>query len=122
EMEVSVLIAWMHKRLRIARTVETDHADVIRAVIEPGEWDGVTQQPQGDRIYLNRSYWLENAREFLDAPGEFFLDRATGVLRYRPRPGEDLAHTRIVRPELENIIVLAGRPGAPVHHLRFEGM
>lgn len=122
EVEVSVLIAWMHKRLRIARTAATDNPGVVRAVIEPGEWDGVTKQPQGDRVYLKRHYWLENAREFLDAPGEFFLDRADGVLRYRPRAGEDLAGATVIRPELESLIVLDGRPDAPVHHLRFEGL
>lgn len=122
EVEVSVLIAWMHKRLRIARLADTEQAGIVRAVIEPGEWDGVTKQPQGDRVYLNRHYWLENAREFLDAPGEFFLDRTDGVLRYRPRAGEDLARATVIRPELESLIILDGRPDAPVHHLRFEGL
>jgi hypothetical protein len=121
EIEFSVLIAWMHKRLRLARAATTAAPEITRAVIASGDWDAVVNQPQGDRIYLDRHYWLENAREFLDAPGEFFFDRAAGVLRYRPRPGEDLATARVVRPELENLIVLAGRPDAPVHHLRFEG-
>ena len=122
EVEVSVLIAWMHKRLRIARLEDTADADRVRAVIEPAEWDGVTKQPQGDRVYLRRNYWLENARAFLDAPGEFFLDRADGILRYRSRPGEDLARAEVIRPELENLVILAGRPDAPVRHLRFEGL
>ncbi|HVU32589.1 MAG TPA: right-handed parallel beta-helix repeat-containing protein [Opitutaceae bacterium] len=122
EVEVSVLIAWMHKRLRIART--EPHGATTRAVIDPREWDAVTDQPQGDRVYRGRSYWLENAREFLDAPGEFFLDRADGVLRYRPRPGEDFARARVtvIRPVLENLVVLDGRLDAPVHDLRFEGL
>jgi Right handed beta helix region len=122
ETEFSVPIAWMHKRLRIARLVDTGDPALVRAVIEPGEWDGVINQPQGDRVYLGREYWLENAHEFLDAPGEFFLDRTGGVLRYRLRPDEDLATVAVVRPELENLIVLAGRLDAPVHHLRFEGL
>lgn len=33
-------------------------------------------------------FTLENARAFLDAPGEWFLDRAAGELLYVPRPGE----------------------------------
>jgi hypothetical protein len=122
EIEVSVLIAWMHKRLRIARLADTDDPDIIRAVIESGEWDGVTKQPQGDRVYLNRSYWLENAREFLDAPGEFFLDRTGGTLRYVVRPGENPAAAVFIRPELESLIVLAGTIDAPVHDLHFEGL
>lgn len=122
EVELSVLIAWMHKRLRIARTAEAGALGLTRAVIASPEWDGITNEPQGDRVYLNREYWLENAREFLDAPGEFHLDRAAGVLRYRPRPGEDLAHAVAVRPSAESLIVLAGRLDAPVHDLRFEGL
>jgi hypothetical protein len=120
EVEVSVLIAWMHKRLRISRL--EGHGDTVRAVINPLEWDGVTQQPQGDRVYLHRHYWLENAPEFLDAPGEFYLDRTASVLRYRPRPGEDMSQVRVIRPELESLVILDGRLDAPVHHLRFEGL
>jgi hypothetical protein len=122
EVEFSVLIAWMHKRLRLARVADSGAGPSVRAVIEPREWDAVLRQPQGDRVYRGRAYWLENAREFLDAPGEFFLDRTAGVLRYRPRPGEDLARAAVVRPELESLIVLAGTPADHVHHLRFEGL
>jgi hypothetical protein len=122
EVEVSVLIAWMHKRLRIARLADTAEPGVVRAVIEPGEWDGVTKQPQGDRVYLGRRYWLENAREFLDAPGEFFLDRPAGTVFYQPRAEENLTAIPVIRPELESLVILAGRLDAPVHHLRFEGL
>lgn len=122
EVEMSVLIAWMHKRLRIARLADSPAPGHVRAVIEAPEWNGITQQPQGDRVYAKREYWLENAREFLDASGEFHLDRTDGVLRYRPRPGENLADAAVIRPEIENIIVLAGTLDAPVHHLRFEGL
>ncbi len=122
EVELSVPVAWMHKRLRIERLADTDQAGTVRAVIAAPEWDGITKQPQGDRVYLGRDYWLENAPEFLDAPGEFYLDRSSGVLRYRPRPGEDPSRAVIVRPVLESLVVLAGRPDAPVHDLRFEGL
>lgn len=120
EVELSIAIAWMHKRLRIARTV--DLGDTVRAVINPIEWDAVTHQPQGNRDYLNRHYWLENAPEFLDAPGEFYLDRTASILRYRPRPSEDPQSATIVRPELENLIVLDGTAASPVQYLRFEGI
>ncbi|MBX3738796.1 MAG: right-handed parallel beta-helix repeat-containing protein [Candidatus Didemnitutus sp.] len=122
EVEMSVPIAWMHKRLRIARVVDRGSPDSLRAVMAEPEWDAVTKQPQGDRVYLGRSYWLENAPEFLDAPGEFYLDRARGIVRYLPRDDEDVARAEIVRPKLESLIVLAGRLDAPVQHLRFEGL
>lgn len=122
EVEISVAIAWMHKRLRIARLDLAENPEEARVVIEAVEWDAVTRQPQGDRIYLNRPYWLENAPEFLDAPGEFYLDRGAGQLCYRPREGEDLQHAGVVRPELENLVILEGKLEAPVRNLRFEGL
>lgn len=122
EVEFSVLIAWMHKRLRIARLAEGANAETIRAVIASPEWDAVTKQPQGDRVYRGREYWLENAREFLDAPGEFFLDRRQGALFYRPRLDENLSSATAIRPELENLVVLDGQLDAPVRALRFEGL
>ncbi len=122
EVEVSVLIAWMHKRLRIARVADDGRPDFVRAVVAEPEWNAVTKQPQGDRVYLGRSYWLENAPEFLDAPGEFYLDRVRGVVRYLPRAGEDVTHAEIVRPELESLVLLDGRLDAPVQHLRFEDL
>jgi hypothetical protein len=122
EVEMSVLIAWMHKRLRIKRTAHSEQPGMTRAVIASPEWDGITRQPQGDTHYLGRSYWLENAREFLDAPGEFHLDRTDGVLRYRPRVGEDLSRAKVIRPDVESLILLDGQLDAPVHHLRFEGL
>lgn len=122
EVEISILIAWMHKRLRITRTAEATHSAFTRAVIAEPEWDAVTKQPQGDRVYLGRDYWLENAREFLDSPGEFYLDRVERIVRYRPRADENGTSLQAIRPELENLIILAGQLDAPVHHLRFEGL
>lgn len=122
EVELAVSIAWMHKRLRIARLNDLTDRTLVRAVIAAPEWDAVTHQPQGDRVYKHRAYWLENAPEFLDAPGEFYLDRARGIVRYRPRLDEDVAALEIVRPELETLIELAGTPDAPVSDLTFEGL
>ncbi|ATC65555.1 hypothetical protein CMV30_17245 [Nibricoccus aquaticus] len=122
EVEVAVTVAWMHKRLRIARTESAEDPAFVRAVIAEPEWDGVTKQPQGDRVYTGRTYWLENAPEFLDAPGEFYLNRETGILGYRPRPGEVVEQSDVVRPELENLVILEGTFDAPVHDLRFEGI
>jgi len=42
-------------------------------------------------------YHLENFREALDAPGEWFLDR-DGTLSYLPRPGEDMTRAEVVAP------------------------
>lgn len=69
-------------------------------------------------------YYVENAIEALDAPGEWYLDCDSGTLYYRPRPGEDLGKAEVVAPRLTQLVRLAGDTelGVPVEHVRFEGL
>ncbi len=67
-------------------------------------------------------YFLENSAAYLDAPGEWLLERATGVLTYRPRAGETIETTTAVAPVATQLIDVTGEPGRPVRGLRFEGL
>ncbi len=69
-------------------------------------------------------YYVENARELLDAPGEWYLNRETGVLYYWPVPGEEMAKVEVVAPVLRKLVVFAGdlAKGAVVHDVRLEGL
>ena len=69
-------------------------------------------------------FYVESIREGLDAPGEFYLDRKTGVLTYYPRPGEDMTKAEAIAPRTEELLRLEGDPAAGklVEHLRFEGL
>ena len=69
-----------------------------------------------------RWYHLENARELLDQPGEWYLDRKTGTLSYWPRPGEDMARVEVVAPVLQQLLVVQGTPQKPVRNLHFKGL
>lgn len=88
----------------------------------------VVQEPcwgysQGQPGYtFDRVAWLENARELLDQPGEFYLDSAVGRLYYQPLPGEDPATADVVVPRLEELVRVAGTPAAPVHDVAFVGI
>jgi hypothetical protein len=62
-------------------------------------WGGL---PKGNR------YLIENVREALDTPGQWYLDRVSGVLTYLPLPGESLTKTRVTAPRLDQICVLRG--------------
>lgn len=66
--------------------------------------------------------YFENAREMLDQPGEWYLDRNTGVLSYLPRAGEDMLRARVVAPRLDRLIVVKGTPDRPVCNLHFKGL
>jgi hypothetical protein len=66
--------------------------------------------------------YFENAYEFLDQPGEWYLDNSTGEIFYIPRPGENLATADVELPILETLIEASGTPDRPVSNIHFEGI
>ncbi len=86
--------------------------------------------------YTNRSGWpvgywerkqryhIENYREALDAPGEWYLDRASGKLFYWPLPDEDMEAAEVIAPRLRSLVVFQGQPdvGLPVEHITLSGI
>ncbi len=70
----------------------------------------------------HQRYYLENAAEFVDAPGEWYLDRGTGILTYRAFREEDLTTGEVVAPAAEQLLVVRGTLERPVRNLRFRGL
>jgi len=69
-----------------------------------------------------QSYYLENAFEFLDAEGEWYLRVASNEVFYKPRAGEDRSTIVAVAPKLVQLIRLQGTPDAPIKSIEFHGI
>ncbi len=69
-------------------------------------------------------YIVENVYEALDAPGEWYLDRTTGVLSYIPMAGEDMTKAQVIAPVASSLITLNGEPEKRrfVQYLNFRGL
>jgi hypothetical protein len=67
-------------------------------------------------------FYLENARAFVDEPGEWYLDRTNGTLSYWPRPGEDLTKAVVIAPRLTALMEIRGTARQPVENLHFTGL
>lgn len=70
-------------------------------------------------------YYVENVRAALDAPGEWWLDRAARRILYHPSQGEDSGRWDAVASVASpSIVKLLGAPdfGLWVEHVRFEGI
>jgi hypothetical protein len=119
DVEVVGLTRWLDNRLPIesvdgkTRTVTFDRASLFALV---------SSAPWGDSTVTPSVYWVENVFEALDTPGQWYLDRPQGRLYYLPRPGEDLTTAEIIAPRLLRALQVVGKPGAPAHDLRFEGI
>jgi hypothetical protein len=66
--------------------------------------------------------YLEHAPQFLDEPGEWYLNRKTGLLTYRADEGEDPNKLEFVAPVLGQLLAIRGTAERPVANVRFEGI
>lgn len=66
-------------------------------------------------------FYLENVPDIL-RPGEWCLDRQTGMVRYWPKAGEDVPSAHITAPHLDQLILLEGTEGRPVQDVVFRGL
>ena len=73
----------------------------------------------------NFRYYLGNVFEALDEPGEWYLNRNTGVLYYYPLPGEDPNSIEFVAPVMKSNMVQFNadlEKHAYIGHLHFKGL
>ncbi|MEV7971417.1 right-handed parallel beta-helix repeat-containing protein, partial [Sphaerisporangium sp. NPDC088356] len=66
--------------------------------------------------------YLENAYEFLDSPGEWYLNPGTGVLSYIPAAGQNMSNLSVDLPVLQSLVDVGGTYDAPAHHITFSGI
>lgn len=72
----------------------------------------------------NSAFYLANARELLDVPGEWYHDIESRKVYYYPRTGEKMqsADTEVIVPAVETLVQIAGTLDRPVSNIRFENI
>lgn len=68
----------------------------------------------------NSAFYLCNAIQLLDAPGEWYRDYPTGKVYYWPREGEEMGEVSAVVPALEQLVWIDGTLERPVSHIHFK--
>lgn len=71
---------------------------------------------------FNSAFYLTNAKELLDEPGEWFFDRSRNKLYYYPLPGEDMRTAEAVVPALDRLVEVIGTADRKVEHIQFNGI
>jgi hypothetical protein len=97
----------------------------------PANYARVTvQDPESQivftRVHPNRvngqAYHFENAYEFIDEPGEWYLDEAAGTVYLKPFADRMPGASEILVPVLDTLLSIRGTPDRPVHHIQFSGI
>lgn len=73
-------------------------------------------------------WYIENAYELLDTPGEWYLDETGEIgngkntFYYMPKEGEDINQEEVIVPVLEELVNVKGTLDDPVRNVKFEGI
>jgi parallel beta-helix repeat protein len=116
--EAIVMTRWAESRLPIkaiapaSLIISFHHPSIYR--IDPGDSDSSAAGV----------YYLENIRELLNDPGEWYLEQKSGQLYYIPLPGEEIDQVEIIAPVLSKLVDLSGDSKSEkfVEYLRFENL
>lgn len=111
---VVVFHAWETGAYRIQ---SLDEANTTVTFKKPGVWPF-------EQWGAKQRYYVENIREGLDQPGEWYHDRTAGKVYYMPMPGESLEGMEAIAPVATQLLVLDGKPeeGKFIEYLLFDGI
>jgi hypothetical protein len=105
DVEAVALFAWSNVRMQ------------IRAVDETNNIATLSGDPRPSNKENDARYFIENAPDGVDAPGEWHLDRETGLIIYKAEAGEDPNQQEVVAGRLNSLISLQGEPKKPIQHV-----
>jgi len=114
DIEVMVAGNWAINRLPVA-SIDREKGMVVLAPPHAAGHSAICPGP-------GRWCFFENALEMLDQPGEWYLDRRTGLLSYWPRAGEEMSEAEVIAPVISRLVEVKGTPEKPVRNLHFQGI
>jgi regulation of enolase protein 1 (concanavalin A-like superfamily) len=97
----------------------------INRIVKVDEKSGVAffSNPQPGVVEVPPRYYIENVRELLDAPGEWFFDEKLKEISYIPSEGiDEPGKASVSVPKLNQLIVVSGKIDKPVRNLRIYGL
>ena len=115
DVEVLVFHNWSMSRIPLAEIDEDRNIATLA---------GRTWHSRIAALAARKRFLVENVAEALSEPGEWYLDRATGVITYLPLAGEDPETAVVVAPRLDEIVTLRGESavGCYVEHVTLRGL
>ena len=118
KVEMVTLNAWTGNHLRL----ESFTTDSLYAYITiQKEEQCVFRVPSF--AFQGKEYFFENAYEFLDSEGEWYLNTSEKYLYYKPRADENMALAEVIAPQIVNIVKVEGATSdSVISYLHFKGI
>lgn len=121
-VEIGQLIEWKSQIFHIgSRDASKVQSGEVNITIKQSEWDLFYQYDKSKRSLIGRTYWLQNHLSFLDEPGEFYYDQATGIIYYYPYKDQDMNTVDIEYATLDILVELNNAANITFDGINFTG-
>lgn len=127
-VEIHLMIAWSENILRLEKIQNNGGTSKL-----------IPKDPERTRLFhraypmlgtafasnppKQQAFYLENSYDFIDAPGEWFLDEKEHVLYYKAREGENMGSAVVVAPRVNTLFNVLGKDTKnKVGYMAFEGL
>ena len=128
KVEIHLMIAWAESILRLDKI--SSQGNVLKFEAQDPERSKLFRRkyPMLGTAFMSNPpkqqvYYLENAYEFIDQPGEWYLDESTNTLYYKAREGENMATANVVAPRVNTLFSILGKDTkSKVGYMAFEGL
>ena len=121
---VHVASSWVDVMYKV--TSVTEDGDNYKYVVDADRLGATTKNEllSGNHTVVDASdkFYIENALELLDNPGEFYFDKSADILYYMPREGEDMATATVEAAVSDYLVNISGSKANPVRNLVLRGI
>lgn len=108
KVEMHMMVGWAGTILRLASFTTSGATASVKFQPDEDAILFIRPNPSVNRDTKTRNYFFENALEFLDSPGEWYLDETSNTLYYMPRTSEDMSTVVVVAPMVETLVSVKG--------------
>lgn len=115
-------LLWTNQRTPIKDVVYTEDSAIVK-FDQPYFYWHRTKSMSGTNPAMGTACYFENSMDFLDEAGEFYFDKDSRVLYYKPYPQEDMNRVEAYIGQLEFMVKIEGNSyEEKVQNIRFENI
>jgi|GEM_PF-2114900 len=122
DLEFVFFAYWTMNRCQVA-SVSDNGAGTVTFNMDSPAWNSLNTQYNA---YARTPAYIENAYEFIDEPGEWYLDSIGGYVYYMPRANENMATAEVMLPTFDNdqqyLVSVIGTDAESVQNVTFDNV
>ncbi len=116
DVEISLLVEWKHQIFQLAT------ADASGEItLNENQWYLYNRYDSTKKALGDYTYYLQNHVSFLDEPGEFYYDQASGKVYYKPYTNQDMTSATVEYGALDVLVKLENTKNIVFDGITFTG-